>query len=167
MKAKDLIEQLKKHVELEQLYGVQNFDRAVESAEKQEDMISLNELKKEVSTCQQCSLSKTRTNVVFGEGSDKADLVFVGEAPGEDEDIMGRPFVGKAGQLLTKIIENGMKIKRSDVYICNILKCRPPNKRDPLPEEVEKCEQHLLKQLKMDKPKSCLHTRKICNADFT
>jgi uracil-DNA glycosylase family 4 len=103
--------------------------------------------------CEKCSLCKTRTQTVFGVGNIQADLVFVGEAPGADEDAQGEPFVGKAGQLLTDIIVKGMKMKREDVYICNVLKCRPPNNRNPNPEEMSLCEPYLIQQLSLIRPK--------------
>lgn len=106
----------------------------------------------ELGDCQLCSLGKTRTHLVFGVGNPNADLVFVGEAPGRDEDMKGEPFVGKAGQLLTKIIE-AIDLKREDVYICNVIKCRPPENRNPLPEEIEACEPFLIKQIEVIKPK--------------
>ena len=112
----------------------------------------LKKISQEMAGCQLCQLSKTRQNVVFGEGNPNAQIVFVGEAPGADEDQQGLPFVGKAGQLLTKIIE-AMGIKRKDVYICNILKCRPPGNRNPLPEEISFCEPFLKKQLQAISPK--------------
>jgi len=90
-------------------------------------------LKVMVGSCRKCALEETRTNAVFGEGNVDADLMFIGEAPGGDEDKQGRPFVGRAGQLLTKIIE-AIGMKREDVFIANILKCRPPGNRNPLPE---------------------------------
>ena len=95
---------------------------------------------------------KKRKNIVFGSGNEKAEIVFVGEAPGEDEDIQGKPFVGKAGQLLTKIIE-AMGLKRDDVYIANIIKCRPPNNRNPLEDEISACEPFLKEQLRIINPK--------------
>ncbi len=101
--------------------------------------------------CQLCPLGKTRRNLVFGDGNPNARLVFVGEAPGADEDAQGLPFVGRAGQLLTKIIE-AMGLTREDVYICNILKCRPPQNRNPLPEEIAACEPFLKKQLQIIAP---------------
>jgi len=113
----------------------------------------LPSLEQTVSQCTACPLATTRTQTVFGSGSSTAKLVFVGEAPGHDEDVKGKPFVGRAGQLLTDIIEKGMKLKRSDVYICNVLKCRPPNNRDPLPAEVEQCEPYLIRQLEIIQPK--------------
>jgi DNA polymerase len=111
----------------------------------------LKDLYRETANCQACPLAMTRKNVVFGDGNPKARLVFVGEAPGADEDEQGLPFVGRAGQLLTKII-NAMGLERRDVYICNILKCRPPGNRNPLPEEIRLCEPFLKKQLQLIAP---------------
>jgi len=115
-----------------------------------EDQLKI--ISQEMVGCQLCQLAKTRQNIVFGDGNPKAQIVFVGEAPGADEDQQGLPFVGKAGQLLTKIIE-AMGIKRKDVYICNILKCRPPENRNPLPDEISFCEPFLKKQLQAISPK--------------
>jgi len=114
---------------------------------------SLDELKKIVQNCHLCDLAKTRKNVVFGEGDFSAKLMFVGEGPGATEDEMGRPFVGRAGQLLTKMIENVLEIKREDVYIANIVKCRPPNNRVPAEEEAKTCIPYLLKQIEIINPK--------------
>lgn len=114
--------------------------------------LTLAELAAEAHRCVRCPLSVTRTNVVFGVGNPNADLMFVGEAPGHDEDLKGEPFVGRAGQLLTKIIE-AMGFTRDQVYIANVLKCRPPENRDPLPTEIEKCEPFLLRQVELVKPK--------------
>ncbi|MEA3471133.1 MAG: uracil-DNA glycosylase [Thermodesulfobacteriota bacterium] len=111
----------------------------------------LEDIREELGDCRRCDLYRTRKNLVFGEGSPEAELVFVGEAPGESEDIQGKPFVGRAGQLLTRIIE-AMGLKRSDVYICNILKCRPPGNRNPRPEEIQICEPFLIKQLQAIRP---------------
>jgi uracil-DNA glycosylase family 4 len=103
--------------------------------------------------CQRCKLHTLgRTQVVFGVGNPNADLMFVGEAPGADEDIQGEPFVGRAGQLLTKIIE-AIGLKRSDIYIANVIKCRPPGNRNPEPDEVDRCEPFLFRQIDMIKPK--------------
>ncbi len=113
----------------------------------------LDSLREELVGCTRCTLHKGRTNIVFGEGNPQAVLVFVGEGPGFEEDQQGRPFVGAAGQLLTDIIVKGMKLKREDVYICNIVKCRPPDNRNPEPEEIESCEPFLSKQLQEIKPK--------------
>ncbi len=114
---------------------------------------NLDELCLSIKDCLACPLGKTRHNLVFGEGNPEADLMFIGEGPGYDEDMSGRPFVGKAGQLLTQIIENGLKIKRNSVYIANIVKCRPPNNRDPLESEASICISYLLEQIKFIKPK--------------
>ena len=107
----------------------------------------LSAIREELGDCTRCKLYSGRTNIVFGEGNPKAVLVFVGEGPGQEEDQQGRPFVGVAGQLLTDIIVKGMKVKREDVYICNIVKCRPPDNRNPDPDEIEACEPFLKKQL--------------------
>jgi uracil-DNA glycosylase family 4 len=103
-------------------------------------------------SCQDCPLSSTRTKAVPGEGNTNADLMFIGEAPGRDEDIQGRPFVGRAGQLLTKIIQ-AMNYNREDVYITNIVKCRPPNNREPSRDETEKCKIYLFEQIANIQPK--------------
>lgn len=112
---------------------------------------SLEEIKEELGDCTRCKLHNDRNNIVFGEGNPKARLVFVGEGPGRDEDMQGRPFVGRAGKLLTKIIQ-AMGLERKDVYICNVVKCRPPNNRNPEPDEVASCEPFLFKQIRSIKP---------------
>ncbi|MCF6286040.1 MAG: uracil-DNA glycosylase [Candidatus Hydrogenedentes bacterium] len=126
---------------------------SVASAPPPNEAPSLAELAEAVRACKQCSLCETRTQTVFGVGNENADLVFVGEAPGADEDAQGEPFVGKAGQLLTDIIVKGMKVRREEVYICNVLKCRPPNNRNPKPEEMAQCEPFLVQQLARIRPK--------------
>lgn len=113
---------------------------------------SLAALHDKIHECVKCPLGQTRTKFVFGTGNEHAAVMFVGEAPGADEDLQGEPFVGRAGQLLNKIIE-AVGFKRSDVYICNIIKCRPPNNRAPLPLETETCTPYLLKQIELVKPK--------------
>jgi len=113
---------------------------------------TLLQVREELGECTRCKLHSKRTQIVFGVGNPKAELVFVGEAPGADEDAQGEPFVGRAGQLLTKIIE-AMGLKREDVYICNILKCRPPNNRTPESDEILACQPFLLKQLQAIQPK--------------
>lgn len=113
---------------------------------------TLSELKKAVLVCEKCGLAGTRKNVVFGEGNPRAGIVFVGEAPGEEEDNQGRPFVGRAGKLLDQLIER-IGIKRNDVFICNVLKCRPPGNRDPEPQEVASCKDHLLSQIDIIRPR--------------
>ncbi|MCU0723188.1 MAG: uracil-DNA glycosylase [Planctomycetes bacterium] len=112
----------------------------------------LADLGRRLGACSKCKLSWTRRTVVAGEGSPTPELVFVGEAPGADEDRQGRPFVGKAGQLLTKMIE-AMGFARGDVYIANVLKCRPPENRDPAPDEVAACLPALREQIEILKPK--------------
>jgi uracil-DNA glycosylase len=107
----------------------------------------------EIASCERCSLSKTRTNVVCGFGNEESDIVFVGEAPGLNEDKLGKPFVGAAGKLLTELLA-GIGINREDVYIANVLKCRPPNNRSPLPEEIELCRPFLDRQLEIINPKA-------------
>ncbi|MFH1009575.1 MAG: uracil-DNA glycosylase [Candidatus Latescibacterota bacterium] len=113
---------------------------------------SLDAFRRTIENCQQCPLAKLRTHLVFGSGNPKADLMFVGEAPGKDEDLQGKPFVGRAGQLLTKMIE-AIRFTREQVYIANILKCRPPDNRDPEPGEISACEPHLARQIELIRPK--------------
>lgn len=115
-------------------------------------MENLNELYEKCAGCRACPLSETRTNCVFGTGNPHADLMFVGEAPGEQEDLSGTPFVGRAGQLLDKFLY-AVDIPREDVYIANILKCRPPKNRDPLPAEEDACIEYLREQVRLIRPK--------------
>ncbi len=114
--------------------------------------MNLDELNAVSQSCRKCPLCQGRNNVVFGEGAPNADLMFIGEGPGYDEDQQGRPFVGKAGELLTKMI-NAMQFTREQVYIANIVKCRPPKNRNPLPEEAEVCLPYLLRQIELIQPK--------------
>ena len=109
------------------------------------------ELEERVKNCKECKLCETRTNTVFGQGNRDSGVVLIGEGPGEDEDLQGLAFVGKAGQLLTQILEAG-KISRDDVFIMNIVKCRPPENRTPTAEEMAKCSQHLEAQLALLRP---------------
>jgi DNA polymerase len=113
---------------------------------------TLEEIRTELGDCKRCKLHRTRKTVVFGEGNPNAKLMFIGEGPGFDEDVQGRPFVGRAGQLLTKIIES-IKLRRADVYIANIIKCRPPQNRNPQPDEIQSCNSFLLKQIDAIRPK--------------
>ena len=113
---------------------------------------SLERIRADLGDCTRCRLHKTRTNIVFGVGNPKAELVFVGEGPGHDEDIQGEPFVGRAGKLLTQMIE-AMGLKRSDVYICNVVKCRPPENRLPEKDEISTCLPFLARQLAVINPK--------------
>lgn len=120
---------------------------------------SLQQLREEIGDCRLCRLCEKRTKLVYGVGHPQAQLMFVGEAPGRDEDLQGEPFVGRAGQLLTRIIE-AMKFKREEVYIANVLKCRPPDNRNPAPDEIQTCEPFLLRQIEIIQPKIivCLGT---------
>ncbi len=106
-----------------------------------------------IGDCIRCKLAPGRKNLVFGVGDPKAELMFVGEGPGADEDERGEPFVGRAGQLLTDIIERGMRMRRQDVYICNVVKCRPPGNRNPEPDEVAACEPFLMRQIELVRPR--------------
>ncbi len=120
---------------------------------------SMEKIRADIGDCKRCRLHEGRTNIVFGVGNEKSPLVFVGEGPGADEDAQGIPFVGRAGQLLTAMIENtaakeGIPLKRDDVYICNVVKCRPPNNRAPQPDEMEICGQFLFRQLMVIRPKA-------------
>ena len=115
---------------------------------------ALAEVREDIGDCTRCKLHTLgRTQIVFGVGNPDADLMFVGEAPGGDEDIQGIPFVGRAGQLLTDIIEKGLQIPRKDVYIANVIKCRPPGNRNPEPDEIAQCEPFLFRQIDVVKPK--------------
>jgi uracil-DNA glycosylase family 4 len=113
---------------------------------------TLEQVRTDLGDCTRCKLAPTRRNIVFGSGNPRAELMFVGEAPGADEDAQGLPFVGRAGQLLTKIIE-AIDLKREEVYICNILKCRPPDNRNPEPDEIAACEPFLFRQIASVKPR--------------
>jgi len=115
-------------------------------------LAGLEQLKEEASGCTRCRLAETRTQVVFGVGNPDADLMFVGEAPGFHEDKQGFPFVGQAGKLLDKLLA-GIGLSRADVYIANVLKCRPPGNRDPMPDEKETCEPYLFRQIALIEPK--------------
>ena len=119
-----------------------------------ERVADLDTLREFIGACTRCKLAPGRTKLVFGVGNPNAELMFVGEAPGADEDLQGEPFVGRAGQLLTDIIERGMGMSRNDVYICNVIKCRPPENRNPEPDEVSNCEPFLFRQIDLVRPKA-------------
>ena len=123
-----------------------------DNPETQGESHPLTDYFNKIRDCEECQLSESRTNFVFGTGNPDADIVFVGEAPGKNEDLQGIPFVGRAGKLLDKILE-AIQLSRKDVFILNVLKCRPPNNRDPLSSEVDKCEPYLKKQLDILNPK--------------
>jgi uracil-DNA glycosylase len=118
-------------------------------AERREDLVALY---REASGCQRCPLAEGRTNVVFGAGDADAELMFVGEAPGHHEDLQGLPFVGRAGKLLDELLA-GVGLTRGDVWICNVLKCRPPGNRDPEQDEVDSCKPYLMRQIELIEPK--------------
>ena len=125
--------------------------------------MQLEELSKAIENCMRCKLGKTRNNLVFGSGSKNAKLVIIGEAPGAEEDKQGVPFVGRAGQMLTKMIENVIEVPRQEVFICNILKCRPPENRNPEEDEISCCEPYLKKQLEIINPKLILTLGKFAS----
>ena len=115
-------------------------------------MTPLTELHEEIAVCQRCDLSKGRTQTVHGEGPERAEIMFIGEAPGFHEDRQGRPFVGAAGRFLEELLAS-IDLKREDVYIANVIKCRPPANRDPLPDEIEACRPYLDQQIELIQPK--------------
>jgi DNA polymerase len=128
-------------------------------------------LEKKVSNCKDCELHKTRTQTVFGCGNEQSDWLFIGEAPGKDEDLKGEPFVGRAGRLLNEVIFS-LGLKREEVYIANILKCRPPNNRDPSQDEIQSCTTYLEQQIKMISPKIIIAVGRVAaqhllNTDLT
>ncbi|MDD4956542.1 MAG: uracil-DNA glycosylase [Candidatus Omnitrophica bacterium] len=144
----ELLNGIEQRIEAESLAGVNE----LLSIGLEKEVIGLNGLTEKVASCVKCHLEAMRRNTVFGEGSETAELMFIGEAPGADEDEQGRPFVGRAGQLLTKII-GSIGLKREDVYIANILKCRPPGNRNPMPTEIATCSPYLVKQIQIIKPR--------------
>ncbi len=150
---RELTEAFKQHLIYYKTLGVKELpaQKAVrhESASSTE---TLEDIRADIGDCTRCRLHLGRTHIVFGEGNPHAELMFVGEGPGHDEDLAARPFVGRAGQLLTKIIE-AMKFKRSDVYIANVVKCRPPSNRQPMPDEAAMCGQFLYRQIAAVNPK--------------
>jgi len=152
---RDMIKSMKQIIEMEKLAGVGEIVTeglgSKDEGRVTMDEMSLVEIEKKIKKCRKCELEKTRTNTVPGEGDPNARLMFIGEAPGADEDAQGRPFIGRAGQLLTKIIES-IGLKREDVFIANILKCRPPGNRNPLPTEMAACASYLKAQIEAVRP---------------
>lgn len=160
----DLEKQLKQEkvagLPKEWIKGKENKEKTVNLALQSENSndalvvatLGWDELEKKTLSCIKCRLCEQRNKVVFGVGNKKARLVFVGEGPGADEDLKGEPFVGRAGQLLTAAISKGMGLTREDVYICNVVKCRPPENRAPLPDETASCTPYLYRQLELIKP---------------
>lgn len=155
-------ELLKYFKQYKELYDDEIFVSSIKSSEsildekphkKTDPVCSLTVLKNDVINCKKCSLSDTRTNAVFGVGDFSASLMLVGEAPGEQEDLSGEPFVGRAGQLLDKMLAAIDRSRKNDVFICNVLKCRPPENRDPKSDEINQCEPYLVNQIDLIKPK--------------
>jgi len=159
-KARKLVDRLEEKLKYFSELGAE----FVLSTSSSEDSAYLS-LRERILTCQKCPLSQGRKKAVPGEGNLGTELMFVGEAPGRDEDIQGRPFVGRAGQLLTKIIQ-AMKFKREEVYITNIVKCRPPENRTPHRQEIEMCQDYLREQLEMIKPKVIVTLGKVATDIF-
>lgn len=158
----DLVKKTRDFVEAQRQLGLDFLPGGPETSEQQRPRseremllsgtLTLPETRQVLGECTRCKLHPHRTQIVFGVGDPQADLVFVGEAPGADEDAQGEPFVGRAGQLLTRMIE-AMGLSRQEVYICNVLKCRPPNNRTPESDEIASCEPFLIAQLKAIKPR--------------
>ena len=137
--------------ESNEIMDAESDDLHVDSQDNVESM-DLVQLRNKVAACQACRLSDSRTNTVFGAGSEKADLMFIGEGPGAEEDLQGLPFVGRAGKLLSSMIF-ALGLEREDVFISNVVKCRPPNNRDPQPQEAKACSQYLKRQIELISPK--------------
>lgn len=145
--------------------NIRNATQPEDNSDQQIHPASLEGLREHIGNCERCKLHQSRTHLVYGEGSPVAKLVFVGEGPGVDEDLAGRPFVGKSGKLLTKIIEKGMGLTREEVYISNVVKCQPPKNRDPEKDEIEACVPFLKKQLQSINPEViCCLGRVACQA---
>ena len=150
----ELISDLKTHLEYLKGMGIVSLPASGMKADEpgQSTMITLEDVRKELGDCKRCKLHRGRKTIVFGEGNERATLMLIGEGPGYDEDVQGRPFVGKAGQLLTKILQS-INLPREEVYIANIIKCRPPQNRNPEPDEIQSCTPFLMKQISVIQPK--------------
>jgi uracil-DNA glycosylase family 4 len=151
---REMISDLKAYLEYLKGMGIVSIPVSENIPEKvtQSEILTLADVRKELGDCKRCKLHRGRKTIVFGEGNERATLMFIGEGPGYDEDVQGRPFVGKAGQLLTKIIQS-INLQREEVYIANIIKCRPPQNRNPEPDEIESCNPFLMKQINAIQPK--------------
>jgi uracil-DNA glycosylase len=151
----DIFDSVLAHLEAERDWGIEDLPvtERVGTATDLSAQAALDAVRAEIGDCTRCPLHKGRTNLVFGVGNPQARLMFIGEGPGRDEDEQGEPFVGRAGQLLTKIIQ-AMGLQRSDVYIANIVNCRPPNNRNPEPVEMQTCSPFLIKQIEAIKPEA-------------
>jgi uracil-DNA glycosylase family 4 len=160
LQLKNLVTGLRHYLEEERAMGLEGWPKSSAPPRKKASSppppspssSSLKEVREELGDCRRCKLHSSRKKIVFGTGNPKALLVFVGEGPGRDEDLQGKPFVGLAGQLLTKIIQ-AIQLTREEVYIANIIKCRPPGNRNPEPDEIQACEPFLIKQLEAIRPK--------------
>jgi DNA polymerase len=150
----EMINDLKSYLEYLKGIGIVSLPVSKNISEKatRSEILTLAGVRKELGDCKRCKLHQTRRTIVFGEGNEKATLMFIGEGPGYEEDVQGRPFVGRAGQLLTKIIES-ISRSREEVYIANIIKCRPPQNRNPEPDEIQSCHPFLMKQITVIQPK--------------
>jgi DNA polymerase len=150
----EIISDLKSYLEYLKGMGIVSLPVLENISEKaiRAERLTLIDVRKELGDCKRCKLHRTRKTIVFGEGHEKATLMFIGEGPGYDEDVQGKPFVGRAGQLLTKIIES-INLSREEVYIANIIKCRPPQNRNPEPDEIQSCNPFLMKQINAIQPK--------------
>ncbi|MFQ6082580.1 MAG: uracil-DNA glycosylase family protein [Candidatus Aminicenantia bacterium] len=157
MKIEQLIDNIKEKLLFFSEMGGEGF---FFSSPSENNFKELKALEREITNCRKCRLFSSRTNLVFGQGNSDADLMFIGEAPGEDEDRVGEPFVGKAGQLLTKIIK-AMNLTRADVYITNVVKCRPPSNRNPREDEIKQCWPYLIRQINLIRPKIIVALGKI------
>jgi uracil-DNA glycosylase family 4 len=144
----EIVTQLKAHLRFQKGLGI----NTLLSQQKAKPLLTLDAIRQEIGECTRCELHRGRNCLVFGEGNPHASLVFVGEAPGREEDLQGKPFVGKAGELLTRIIE-AIDLTREEVYIANIVKCRPPQNRNPKPDEIQTCLPSLIKQLEAIRPR--------------
>ncbi len=150
----ELISDLKTYLEYLKGMGIVSLPASEMKADEaiQSHIITLADVRKELGDCKRCKLHRGRKTIVFGEGNEKATLMLIGEGPGYDEDVQGRPFVGRAGQLLTKILQS-INLPREEVYIANIIKCRPPQNRNPEPDEIQSCSPFLMKQISVIQPK--------------
>jgi DNA polymerase len=150
----ELISDLKTYLEYLKGMGIVSLPASGMKADEpvQSTMITLEDVRKELGDCKRCKLHRGRKTIVFGEGNERATLMLIGEGPGYDEDVQGRPFVGRAGQLLTKILQS-INLPREEVYIANIIKCRPPQNRNPEPDEIQSCHPFLMKQIHVIQPK--------------
>lgn len=146
---KDFIDDLKFHLDYLKRIGIEYLFM---QKNKKKNILSLEEIKMKLGDCKRCRLHQSRKSIVFGEGNENAKLMIIGEAPGFDEDLQGRPFVGKAGQLLTRILQS-INLQREEIYITNVVKCRPPQNRNPRPDEIDSCNPFLMMQIKTISPK--------------